>query len=320
MELRQLRYFVRIVELGSMGRAAQDLGLVQSALSQQMSRLEAELGAKLLQRTVRGVAPTAPGMAFFREAQVTLRHAQQAMRSARQASLSGAVSVGLSPTTAAVLGLPLMQAMRQRYPEVRLHLVEAMPLLLRNMLNRRTLDLAVLFDWRQSVSTTRREGQGWQATPLLDEFLYLIQSRPSPLLPAAPDAMPLAQLGSVPLVLPTGAHGLRQVLDDALATLAQPPQVALEVDSLSLLVAAVEAGLAATVYPWSAVLRSGDAPERLRCTRITDTALLRTNLLCSLAPEELSSAALATRVVLLDCVRTLTEGGLWQGVVLRAPV
>ena len=110
--LRQLRYFVRVVELGSMGRAAIDLDLVQSALSQQISRLESELSTRLLQRTPRGVVPTEAGAAFFREAQLTLRHAAQAVRAAQQARLSGSVSVGLAPTTAAMLGLPLMQAMQ----------------------------------------------------------------------------------------------------------------------------------------------------------------------------------------------------------------
>ena len=144
MELRQLRYFVRVVELGSMSRAALDLNLVQSALSQQISRLEGELSARLLQRTRKGVTPTEAGMAFFREAQLALRHAEQAGRAARQARLSGPVSVGLAPTTAAVLGLPLMHAMRERYPDVRLHMVESLSGHLTQMLNARQLDLAVL--------------------------------------------------------------------------------------------------------------------------------------------------------------------------------
>lgn len=55
MELRQLRYFVRVLELGSISRAALDLALVQSALSQQISRLESELSTRLLQRTSKGV-------------------------------------------------------------------------------------------------------------------------------------------------------------------------------------------------------------------------------------------------------------------------
>lgn len=64
MELRQLRYFVRIVETGSMGSAALDLNIGVSALSQQMTRLENELAIRLLQRTSRGVTPTSAGLAF----------------------------------------------------------------------------------------------------------------------------------------------------------------------------------------------------------------------------------------------------------------
>ena len=71
MELRQLRAFVRVVELGSISRAALDLNLVQSALSQQMTKLESELSTRLLQRSPQGVTPTEAGVAFFREAQLT---------------------------------------------------------------------------------------------------------------------------------------------------------------------------------------------------------------------------------------------------------
>ena len=73
MELRQLRYFVRIVETGSMGIAALDLGIGVSALSQQMTRLENELSIRLLQRTSRGVTPTNAGLAFYSQAQLALR-------------------------------------------------------------------------------------------------------------------------------------------------------------------------------------------------------------------------------------------------------
>ena len=96
MELRQLQYFVRVVELGSMSRAALELDMVQSAVSQQISRLESELATRLLRRTPQGVTPTEAGLAFFHEAQLTLRHAEQARRAAHQARLSGAVSVGLA--------------------------------------------------------------------------------------------------------------------------------------------------------------------------------------------------------------------------------
>lgn len=128
------------------GRAALDLDLVQSALSQQISRLESELSTRLLQRSPKGVTPTEAGLAFFREAELVLRHAEQAARAAQQARLSGSVSVGMAPTTAAVLGLPLIRAMRERYPDVRLHMVESLSDHLTGILNARQLDLAMLFN------------------------------------------------------------------------------------------------------------------------------------------------------------------------------
>ena len=307
MELRQLRYFVRVVELGSMSRAALDLNLVQSALSQQISRLEGELSARLLQRTRKGVTPTEAGMAFFREAQLALRHAEQAGRAARQARLSGTVSVGLAPTTAAVLGLPLMHAMRERYPDVRLHMVESLSGHLTQMLNARQLDLAVLFE----TDAARR----WSVTPLLEETLYLIRSRRG-LPPNAAATVSMAELGALPLILPTGPHGLRSTLDAAFARAGLRPVLAAEIDSLALLMDAVDAGLGATLQPWAAVGRFADAAQRFHLAALDDPLARRPNVLCSLSDDELSPAALAARVVLADCARARVNAGQWMGATL----
>ncbi len=317
MELRQLRYFVRIVEMGSMSRAARELDVVQSTLSQQITRLESELSVRLLQRTPRGVAPTEAGVAFFREAQLTLRHAEQAVRSAQQSRLSGSVSLGLAPTTATILALPLMQAMRTRYPDVRLHMVESMSGHLAEMLNARALDMAVLFDSRlhgAEAGQARPGGRRWQVHPLIEERLFLIRSRrrhphASPL----PASMALADLAHEPLILPTGQHGLRSTLDTAFAQARFTPHVVLEVDSLSMVMAAVDAGLGSSLQPWAAMGRFEDAAQRFDAALITDKDAQRTNLLCSLSEDELSPAALAARVVLIDCVRELVQSGAWSG-------
>lgn len=321
MELRQLRYFVRIVEMGSMSRAARELDVVQSALSQQITRLESELAVRLLQRTPRGVVPTEAGVAFFREAQLALRHADQAVRSAQQSRLSGSVSVGLAPTTATILALPLMQAMRTRYPDVRLHMVESMSGHLAEMLNARALDMAVLFDSRLHGSEAGPAGSGqarpggrrWQVHPLIEERLFLIRSRRHPQAGVLPASMALADLALEPLILPTGQHGLRSTLDTAFAQARFTPHVVLEVDSLSMVMAAVDAGLGSSLQPWAAMGRFEDAAQRFESALITDKDAQRTNLLCSLSEDELSPAALAARVVLVDCVRELVQSGAWSG-------
>jgi LysR family transcriptional regulator, regulatory protein for tcuABC len=312
MELRQLRYFVRVVELGSMSRAALDLNLVQSALSQQISRLESELSTRLLQRSPQGVTPTEAGVAFFREAQLTLRHADQAVRSAQQARLSGTVSVGLAPTTAAVLGLPLMRAMRERYPDVRLHMVESLSGHLAAMLNARQLDLAVLFESGLGSQHNLQTARRWSVLPLLEEDLFLICARAHSD-SSRPARVRIAQLAGEPLILPTGPHGLRSTLDAAFARARVAPSVVLEIDSLAMLMEAVDAGLGATLQPWAAVARFPDAATRFHMARITDAQVRRVNLLCGLSDDELSPAALAARVVLLDCARGLVRSGAWLG-------
>ena len=307
MELRQLRYFVRIVELGSMSRAALELDMVQSALSQQISRLESELSTRLLQRTPRGVLPTEAGQAFFHEAQLTLRHAAQAVHAAQQARLSGAVSIGLSPTISSVLGLPLMRAMRERYPDVRLHMVSTLSGHLTGLLNARQLDLAILFD----TNAARR----WSVMPLLEEQLFLIQSRQQPVAPQIQHAAPISleQLQAIPLILPSGSHGLRSSIMASFSHAGFQSQMAMEIDSLPLLMEAVDAGLGATVQPWSAVGLYKDAAERFQWSHISDDQVRRSAALCSLSDDELSPAALAARVVLTDCARQLVQSGAWVG-------
>jgi LysR family transcriptional regulator, regulatory protein for tcuABC len=312
MELRQLRYFVRIVELGSMSRAALDLDMVQSALSQQVSRLESELSTRLLQRTSRGVIPTEAGLAFFHEAQLSLRHADQAIHAAQQARLSGAVSMGLSPTIANVLGLPLLRAMRERYPDVRLHMVSALSGHLTSLLNARQMDIAILFD----TQSARR----WRVTPLLEEQLFLIQSRQSPVAPKIRHGAPvsLAQLQQVSLILPSGSHGLRSSVMASFTSAGFQSQMAMEIDSLPLLMEAVDAGMGATVQPWSAVGMYRDAEARFQWSQIADDSVRRKAALCSLSDDELSPAALAARVVLVDCARRLVQSGQWLGASLAA--
>jgi LysR family tcuABC transcriptional regulator len=307
VELRQLRSFIRVVELGSLSRAAQELGQAQSAMSQQISRLEGELATRLLRRTSRGVTATDAGLAFLREAQLAVRHAEQAVLAAQQLRLSGGVSVGLPPTMAAMLGVPLMLSMTQRYPDIRLHLVESLTGHLTMMLNARQLDLAVLSD----TADARR----WSVTPLLREKLFLIQSRLRPQ-HALSGPRRLTDLKCVPLILPTESHGLRSTLDAAFSAAHIKPNITAQIDSLPMLMDAVDIGLGCTVQPWAAIGRYPDGAERFQLNEIKDVRAHRLSSLCSLSDDELSPPGLAARNVVLACVAELVDGGQWQGVTL----
>ena len=126
-------------------------------------------------------------------------------------------------------------------------------------------------------------------------------------------SLKLSQLKQEPLILPTGPHGLRTTLDAAFARIKLAPNIVLEIDSLALLMDAVDAGLGATLQPWAAVARFPDAAERFHMARISEANVQRVNVLCSLSEDELSPVALAARVVLKECAQQLVSQGIWTG-------
>ncbi|ELB8098321.1 tricarballylate utilization LysR family transcriptional regulator TcuR [Salmonella enterica] len=307
MELRQLRYFVRIIETGSMGSAAQDLDIGVSALSQQMSRLENELAIRLLQRTSRGVTPTNAGLAFYSQAQLALRHADDAILAAREARLSGHVSVGMAPSTASILGIPFIHAMQENYADVRLHVVESLSGNLERMINTRQIDLAVVF---QKDKILR-----WSARPILEEQLFLIGSHA--LLAALPDnPITPEQLAGIPLIMPSQGHGLRGRLDAVCQEHALNVEIVAEIDGLALLMRAVSDGLGATLQPGAAISHLDN--DALRVIGVHNPVLSRPNFLVSLSDDELTPAGLAARVVLTKVMRQLVDAGEWPGATLYA--
>ncbi|EAB3337347.1 MULTISPECIES: tricarballylate utilization LysR family transcriptional regulator TcuR [Salmonella] len=307
MELRQLRYFVRIIETGSMGSAAQDLDIGVSALSQQMSRLENELAIRLLQRTSRGVTPTNAGLAFYSQAQLALRHADDAILAAREARLSGHVSVGMAPSTASILGIPFIHAMQENYADVRLHVVESLSGNLERMINTRQIDLAVVF---QKDKILR-----WSARPILEEQLFLIGSHA--LLAALPDnPITPGQLAGIPLIMPSQGHGLRGRLDAVCQEHALNVEIVAEIDGLALLMRAVRDGLGATLQPGAAISHLDN--DALRVIGVHNPVLSRPNFLVSLSDDELTPAGLAARVVLTKVMRQLVDAGEWPGATLYA--
>jgi LysR family transcriptional regulator, regulatory protein for tcuABC len=306
MELRQLRYFLAVIEHGSMGRAALELGVVTSALSQQISRLESELSTRLLQRTSNGVLPTDAGLAFWRQAQLALRHIDDAALAARAARLAGHVSIGMAPSTASVLGVAFMQAMRERYPDVRLRMVESLSGYLGSMLSARQIDLAVLF--------REEPAQRWSVLPLLDERLFVIGASGLVGMPGGASVR-LAKLGKLGLILPSGPHGLRTLLAEAFKRARYEPRIVAEVDGLALLMDFVRCGIGATIQPGAALARAENAA--LASVPVADAFAVRPNMIASVSDEELSPAGLAARVVLADVMRQLVREGRWPGAKLR---
>jgi DNA-binding transcriptional LysR family regulator len=125
MELRQLRYFVTLAEELHFGRAAAREHIVQSALSQQLQRLERELGVLLLDRTTHHVELTLAGSAFLIDARQILAHLDRAAVAAQHAA-SSAPSLRVGVVDASYDSMPqILRQVQQRYPELEIHQVEA---------------------------------------------------------------------------------------------------------------------------------------------------------------------------------------------------
>jgi DNA-binding transcriptional LysR family regulator len=125
MELRQLRYFVTLAEELHFGRAAAREHIVQSALSQQLQRLERELEVSLLERTTHRVELTAAGKVFLTEARQALAQVDRAAAVARRPACSGpTLRVGvLDPSYDSMP--QILRHIQVRYPELEIHQVEA---------------------------------------------------------------------------------------------------------------------------------------------------------------------------------------------------
>lgn len=305
LELRQLRYFLRIVDLGSMGKAAIELDIATSALSQQITKLERELGVTLLHRSSSGTKLTEAGSVFYRSAQLVLRHADDAVSIAQRMQITGRVSIGLTPATISALAMPFFEAMKSKYPEVEVHIVESFSGYLSNMLNLRQLDLAVLFEIESAYS--------WEITPLLSEGLFALYS-PYFEISAPPDGLSFQQVVDLPLILPSRRHGFRRVLETRFAQIGLSPSVITEVDSLSFLLELVRSGHGISIQQSAVTTRA--LSIGLNVTQLIDPQAHLQNFLVTLPEKEMSPTASVAKTVLIDVVRKIVREGKWNATVL----
>jgi DNA-binding transcriptional LysR family regulator len=125
MELRQLRYFVTVAEELHFGRAAEREHIVQSALSQQVQRLERELGVRLLERSTHRVSLTAAGTVFLIEARQILAHVDRAAGVARSA-VGAVATLRVGIIDSSYDSMPqILHEVQARYPGLVIHQVEA---------------------------------------------------------------------------------------------------------------------------------------------------------------------------------------------------
>jgi len=305
MEMRQLRYFVAVVDLGSFSAASRRLRIAQPALSQQIARLEDELGARLLDRSVRGVKPSAAGSVFYNNAQAILRQVEHTRTQIRCAadSPSGLVSVGFPTSVAASLALPILLATRERYPHIVLRIHESLSGYIADLVFGGKLDMAFLFTGASAHEMTVKE--------LFVEQLFFVCPA-GDLTWGQCSSVELAGLDRLPMLLPSPAHGLRQLAQKAFDQAGIVLNVLAEIDSLPALKVAVENRVGYSLLPWSAIARDVEA-GRLAAFPLRPASVQRTVALCQSSLLPASGAGLAVFDLICEVVSTLFDDGKLRG-------
>lgn len=254
MELRQLEYFLRVAELGSFTRAALALDIAQPALSRQVRLLEVELRQTLLKRNGRGVTTTEAGQLLLEHCRGILHQVERAREDMARVggALAGRVVLGLPPSAARMLTVPLTRRFRQQLPQASLSIAEGLSFAMQEWLLAGRLDIALLYNPNPSPDVTLE--------PLTSEQLYLVGRREGDF---ETGPVPLRSVADVPLVIPNRPHTVRMLLEAQLAQIGCKPHVTLEIDGVPAILDLVADGAGCAVLTRQAVLTSSQ-PQRFQ--------------------------------------------------------
>jgi len=264
MDLKQLEYFVNVVDLGGFSRAARVLGIAQPAISRQIRSLEVELRQSLLLRNGRGAAPTEAGKRLLGHARGILQQVDRARREVDETKDApvGHVVVGLPPTVARHLTLPVVREFRQRFSEASLSIVEGLSTTIHEWLLVGRVDVGLVYNPVAAPAIDVR--------PLLDEPLCLISRRPNG---RVARTVKLRELPHHPLIIPSRPHAIRMLVETQLAVLGLRPHVAMEIDAVHAILELVAEGHGNAVLSPRALVNV-DAARSLAARAIVQPRLL----------------------------------------------
>jgi len=264
MEFHQLRYVCAVAETGSFSRAAERCQIAQPSLSQQVLKLEEDLGAKLFDRLGRSVRLTEAGRAFLPYARSILEQMDVARSSVadKKADLRGSVAIGVIPTIAPYFMPRYTAAFAKKYTDAKLRIVEETTPVLVESLRDLSIDIAIL------------------ALPLRHKDLELSPLRTEPLFAVLPKDHPQANATTVSLkdlrgesfVMLRDGHCFRDLSIATCASARITPNIAFESGQFSSLLGMVAAGVGISLVPEMAMDRNAGC----RYVRLSDPRATRT--------------------------------------------
>jgi LysR family hydrogen peroxide-inducible transcriptional activator len=264
MEFHQLRYVCAIADTGNFSRAAERCQIAQPSLSQQVLKLEGDLGAKLFDRLGRSVRLTEVGRAFIPHARAILEQMDVARASVshKNADFRGSVAVGVIPTVTPYLIPSYTAAFAKKYPDAKLRIVEETTSILVEGLRNLSIDVAIL-----ALPLRHKD---LELFPIRTEPLFVVMRRDHPR--ASAESLALKDLRGESFVMLRDGHCFRD-LSIATCTRARiTPNIAFESGQFSSLLGMVAAGVGVSLVPEMAI----DRNVGCRYVRLSDAQARRT--------------------------------------------
>jgi LysR family hydrogen peroxide-inducible transcriptional activator len=276
MEFQQLRYVSAIAETGSFSRAAERCQVAQPSLSQQVLKLENDLGTKLFDRLGRSVRLTEAGRAFLPHARSILSQVETARSSVADncADVRGSVAVGVIPTIAPYMMPRYTTTFAKQYPEAKLRIVEATTPILIESLRDLSVDIAIL-----ALPLRHKD---LDLLPLRTEPLFVVLPRNHPR--AAAQSLALKDIRGESFVMLRDGHCFRDLSLTTCARARITPRIAFESDQFSSLFGMVAAGIGISLVPEMAIDRNADC----RYVRLSDARATRTIVAATLRGRSLN--------------------------------
>lgn len=300
MELKQLSFFLAIVESGSFSKAAVRLSVAQPILSRQIKLLEEELGVELLYRNGRGVVLSEAGKLLESYAQSVVSLVGQARSEigTLRTMPQGRVAIAMPPSIGWMLTGPLVLRCREAFPNIVLHLAEGFSGHVAEWLSTGRVDIGIVYQAprRPTLATE----------PLFSDDLILLGPVNDPA-GLGGEAVDTARLADIPVILPARPHGLRVLIDNEMEKLGLAARVEFEVDAMPSTLSLVERGIGYTVLSEGAVKHLLNA-GRIRRWALTNPTLRRELLLATSTQRPMSVATRLVTRLIRDEVQTILRG------------
>ncbi len=261
MDLKQLKYFLYVAQQGSYTRAADVLNVAQPILSRQIRLLETELRQSLLIRHGRGVSLTDSGKILLEHCRIIMQQVELMQEDLNLSSgkLGGHIVLGLPPTLARLLSLPLIRQFGQQLPEASLRIAESLSAQLQDRLLQGKIDMALLYNPAYSPDI--------ETKLIYEEQLYLMAPAQDKQFKAG-QAVSAAQLAELPLIMPSVPNTFRLLVEQEMARYDLSPTIILEIDSVETIQQLVAEGMGYSIQSGYSIRLMGHS-EQLRAIPIT---------------------------------------------------